>query len=181
MSDEKYQENQQEERDIFSFIPNARKRFFAVIIDMLLGMPAIALGTHGYDSGQPILVFVSIIIGIVIYVYSWVWLAYRNDGQDIAKKLLNLRIANNRSSVKLSLGQLFLRAIFRPIGFCFAFGSAFLGWFFTLLWRKIDWYRSCILKFFGLFIKPWHDYLAGTTVIESTSESRFNFKSYHWL
>ena len=46
--------------------------------------------------------------------YSWVWLAFKNRGQDLTKRFLSMQIVDDNNSLP-DLGQLIGRAIVKPV------------------------------------------------------------------
>ncbi|MEC4805380.1 MAG: CDC27 family protein [Jaaginema sp. PMC 1079.18] len=184
-------------------------RLLGLIVDLILISPALLL--MSIDNGSnPIALTFGIIIILGILGYSWVWLAYKNRGQDLTKRLLGMQIASDQETTP-SLGQLITRAIVKPIaaglgGFfpflVFMFAafqsfddtgelSNFFGWMiglmigiFVLIFRLgFDLFfvtSKDLLPNFFGFFLFLHEHLSKTTVISSTQDDSMNLNEYHW-
>lgn len=109
---------------------NFYRRILGLIIDIILVLPAILL--MSIDGGNnPVASFFGFILMLGIIGYSWVWLAYKNSGQDLTKRLLGMQIVSDSDSLP-NVGQLTGRAVAKPIAI--ALGGLFpvLALSFTL-------------------------------------------------
>ena len=52
------------------------------------------------DGGNnPLTLTLGIILAIGIWGYSWVWLAFKNRGQDLTKRILGMQIVSDADSL----------------------------------------------------------------------------------
>lgn len=162
------------------------------------------------DNGNnPVALTFGCLIMLGILGYSWVWLAFRNQGQDLTKRLLGMQIVSD-SDVLASLGQLIGRAICKPIAiglaglfpflvFMFSMFSAFgetdaagaMGMFIGMIIGICIFFfktafdlffvtnKDLLPSFFGSLLFM-HEHLTKTTVINSTQDDAQNFGEYHW-
>lgn len=90
-------------------------RLFGLGFDGVLASPGLAL--MAVDGGNNETAIIGgAIIALTIWSYSWVWLAYKNRGQDLIKRLLGMQIVSDDNTFP-SLGQLIIRAILKPLNF----------------------------------------------------------------
>ncbi|MBW4627062.1 MAG: tetratricopeptide repeat protein [Brasilonema octagenarum HA4186-MV1] len=194
---------------------NSYQRIFGLIVDSMLTLPGsliafISTSYTGYTAYTGAASLFGILISILILGYSWVYLAYKNNGQDLTKRLLGMQIVNDGENSVPSLRKLTFRAILKPItlmviylvlaamiffsllggmGEADAAGAA--GWIIGIMIGLII--LSFRLLFDLLFITDkdlaptvvgaflfLHDKLTGTTVACSTKDDFLNFGKYHW-
>ncbi|WP_414526952.1 tetratricopeptide repeat protein [Nodularia chucula] len=106
---------------------NFYRRALGLIIDLVLISPATLL--MSIDNGNnAIAIFFGALIWLAIWGYSWIWLAYKNRGQDLTKRLLGIQIVTDDNEIP-SLGKLIARAMFKPIAI--ALGGLFPGLVFV--------------------------------------------------
>jgi tetratricopeptide (TPR) repeat protein len=92
---------------------NFYRRIMGVFVDSLLMLPAFLLMT--IDNGSNFAASsAGVLVMLVILGYSWIWLALKNNGQDLTKRLLGLQIISDSDSLP-SLTQLIGRAVCKPI------------------------------------------------------------------
>lgn len=182
-------------------------RLFGFALDGVLASPGFFLMTIDGGTNQLAMIAGAIFV-LGIWGYSWIWLAYKNSGQDLTKRLLGMQIVSD-NDLSINLNQLIIRATIKPINCFFAymimgtvilfstmgelgkFGEVadnFLGlmiWapivFFRLFWELFFVTNKDLMPtFFGsaLFM---HEKVAGTTVVEATKDDVMNFGAYHWF
>ncbi len=188
---------------------NFYRRILGLGIDALLISPAILLMVIGGEQNS-MATIAGIVLLISILGYSWVWLGFKNQGQDLTKRLLGLQVVSDRDALPTS-GQLIGRAIVKPIaiglGGLFPFlvfmlstftsmGQAndaasgiavvigliigFIVLFFKLSFDLFFVTSKELLPNFFGFILFLHEHLTKTTVINSTKDDFMNFSEYHW-
>ncbi|AFZ10114.1 heat shock protein DnaJ domain protein [Oscillatoria nigro-viridis PCC 7112] len=182
-------------------------RLFGFSLDGVLASPGFAL--MAIDGGTNQLATIGgVIVALAIWGYSWVWLAYKNCGQDLIKRLLGMQIVSDDQRLP-SLGQLITRAIIKPFNFFLAylvFGLIIVFSMFghlgqmgsgvaaaigmtvglMLIGLRIFWdlffvtSKEVMPTFFGsaLFM---HEKIARTTVVAANKNDVMNFGEYHWF
>ncbi|NEP60991.1 MAG: tetratricopeptide repeat protein [Symploca sp. SIO2G7] len=187
---------------------NFYRRILGVVVDSVLVLPAILL--MSIDNGNnPIALTFGLLIMIGILGYSWVWLAFKNRGQDLTKRLLSMQVVDDNDSLP-SLGQLIGRAIVKPVaiglGGLFPFlvvmlsmfgafaevdAAGTIGWIIGLtigvfvLFFKLGFdlffvtSKDLMPNLFG-FLLFMHERITKTTVINATQDDSMNFGEYHW-
>lgn len=94
-------------------------RLFGFALDGVLASPGFAI--MAIDGGTNQLALIGgAIVTLAIWGYSWVWLAHKNSGQDLTKRLLGMQIVTDDNKFP-SLGQLVTRAIIKPFNFFLAY------------------------------------------------------------
>ncbi|WP_373535788.1 tetratricopeptide repeat protein [Microcoleus sp.] len=182
-------------------------RLFGFSLDGVLASPGFALMAIDGGTNQLATIGGAIVV-LAIWGYSWVWLAYKNCGQDFIKRLLGMQIVSDDQTLP-NLGQLITRAIIKPFNFFLAylvfgliivfsmFGqmgqmgsgvSAAIGMTIgmMLIGLRIFWdlffvtSKEVMPTFFGsaLFM---HEKVARTTVVASNKKDVMNFGEYHWF
>lgn len=187
---------------------NFYRRALGLVIDLVLVLPALLL--MSIDNGNnPVALIFGLLLMLGILGYSWVWLAFKNNGQDLTKRLLGMQIVSDSDSLA-NLGQLISRAICKPIAiglgglfpflvFIFSMFSAFgetetagfvgmmigliIGVFIFFFKTAFDLFfvtnKDLLPNIFG-FLLFMHEHLTKTTVINSTQDDAQNFGEYHW-
>ncbi|MEG4456797.1 tetratricopeptide repeat protein [Microcoleus sp. N9_A1] len=182
-------------------------RLFGFALDGVLASPGFALMAIDGGTNQLATIGGAIVV-LAIWGYSWVWLAYKNGGQDLIKRLLGMQIVSDEQRLP-SLGQLITRAMIKPFNFFLAylvfgliivfsmFGhlgqmgsgvSAAIGMTIGMMFigLRIFWdlffvtSKELMPTFFGsaLFM---HEKIAQTTVVASNKNDVMNFGEYHWF
>ena len=182
-------------------------RLFGFALDGVLASPGFALMAIDGGTNQSATIMGFIFV-LAIWGYSWVWLAYKNSGQDLIKRLLGIQIVSDNQTV-LSLGQLISRAIIKPFNFFLAhfvfsliiffsmFGNfgemgsgmgAVIGLIFGLMFAslRMSWdlffvtSKELMPTFLGsaLFM---HEKVAQTTVVAANKNDVMNFGEYNWF
>ncbi|MEG3956282.1 RDD family protein [Microcoleus sp. herbarium2] len=182
-------------------------RLFGFALDGVLASPGFALMAIDGGTNQLATIGGAIVV-LAIWGYSWVWLAYKNGGQDLIKRLLGMQIISDDQRLP-SLGQLITRAMIKPFNFFLAylvfgliivfsmFGhlgqmgsgvSAAIGMTIGMMFigLRIFWdlffvtSKEVMPTFFGsaLFM---HEKIAQTTVVASNKNDVMNFDKYHWF
>jgi tetratricopeptide (TPR) repeat protein len=109
-------------------------RVLGLLIDFAIVSPAILLITI-HNGNNPIAVTLGILLMIAVWGYSWVWLAYKNNGQDLTKRLLGMQIVSD-SNTSPTLNQFIGRAIAKPfsigLGGLFPFLSIIFSFFLLM-------------------------------------------------
>ncbi|MEA5546854.1 tetratricopeptide repeat protein [Limnoraphis robusta CCNP1324] len=94
-------------------------RLFGFTLDIVLASPGFLL--MAIDGGTNQLATIGgAIVALAIWGYSWIWLAHKNSGQDLIKRLLGMQIISDDNTLP-SLGQLITRAIIKPFNFFSAY------------------------------------------------------------
>lgn len=182
-------------------------RLFGFTLDGILAFPGLVLMAIDGGTNQ-LAVILGCIVSCGIWGYSWVWLAHKNSGQDLIKRLLGMQIVSD-DQILPSLNQLITRAIIKPFNFFLAylvfgliivfsmFGhlgqmgsgvSAAIGMTIgmLLIGLRIFWdlffvtSKEMMPTFFGsaLFM---HEKIARTTVVAANKNDVMNFDKYHWF
>lgn len=182
-------------------------RLFGFALDGVLASPGFALMAIDGGTNQSATIMGFIIV-LAIWGYSWVWLAHKNSGQDLIKRLLGIQIVSDNQTV-LSLGQLITRAIIKPFNFFLAhfvfsliiffsmFGNSgemgsdmgaviFIMFSFIFAAIRMSWDlffvsgKELMPTFLGsaLFL---HEKVAQTTVVAANKNDVMNFSEYNWF
>jgi tetratricopeptide (TPR) repeat protein len=185
-------------------------RLFGFTLDAVLASPGFLL--MAIDGGTNQLATIAGgIVALAIWGYSWVWLAHKNSGQDLIKRLLGMQIISDDNTLP-SLGQLITRAIIKPFNFFLAYlvlGLMIAVSMFGMLWEDrgglggaFAFIGLIIGMSFGLMKLCWdlffvtskelmptffgsalfaHEKIARTTVVASSKKDVMNFGEYHWF
>jgi tetratricopeptide (TPR) repeat protein len=185
-------------------------RLFGFALDGVLAAPGFALMAIGGGTNQLATAIAGGIVALGIWGYSWVWLAHKNAGQDLIKRLLGMQIISDDNTLP-SLGQLITRAIVKPFNFFLAYlvlGLIMMVSMFGSLWETREGLgnafaiigiifgmtflvmRLCWDLFFvtSKELMPTffgsalfaHEKIARTTVVASSKKDVMNFGEYHW-
>ncbi|MBW4495106.1 MAG: tetratricopeptide repeat protein [Oscillatoria princeps RMCB-10] len=151
---------------------NFFQRFLGLMMDELLLFPGGAIVVATGSSGGFVL---GGIVTLGILCYAWIWLPYKNKGQDLSKRLVGMQIVNQEENSPPSLTQLIFRAILKPL----ALGIAGSAWFFILLSSRDvpNWF----IRMLGFFLYPClHDRFTGTTVACCAKGDFMKLGKYNW-
>lgn len=157
-------------RDEFGVTASPVIRLFAKIVDGICLMAAMMVGSVLavtfaaspvlHSNGEPDPAAVAVFFLIVslpvlgLQIYQWAWTA--NEGKTIGKKLLGIRIANQRGE--------------GPPGF---FAGVFLrSWVNFVLGSVVPFYSAADVSFIFCDNRCLHDRLAGTIVLEGNLPTR---------
>jgi uncharacterized RDD family membrane protein YckC len=188
---------------------NFYRRILGVFIDEILMVPGFALTAIG-QGNNPLVSILGMILVLGSLGYSWVWLAYKNNGQDLTKRLLGMQIVSDSDSPP-SLGQLIGRALVKPMAIGMGMSFPALVMSFSMLGAmsgESDFSGAVglvigltigliIMSFkigFDLFFVTskdllpnffgyvlfMHEHLTKTTVVASTQDDFLNVGEYHW-
>lgn len=189
---------------------NFYRRILGVIIDFVLILPAILLMC--IDGGNnPLTLTLGIVLAIGIWGYSWVWLAFKNRGQDLTKRILGMQIVSDADSLP-SQNQLIGRAVLKPLAISLGASFPILMFMFSAMMSFAEHDSAAgavgvmIGLFFGMFIMFFkvgfdlffvtskdllpnffgavlfvHENLTKSTVVNSTKDDSMNFGEYHWF
>ena len=93
---------------------NSYQRLFGLVVDSILTLPGVLIISieNGGNTVANIFGFLFILLA---WGYSWVWLAHKNNGQDITKRLLGMQVVNDNEDSIPSLNKLSIRAMLKPI------------------------------------------------------------------
>lgn len=188
---------------------NFYHRVLGVIVDCILILPAILLMC--IDNGTNAIAITFGILAILgIWGYSWVWLTYKNCGQDLTKRLLGMQIVSDENTIP-SLEQIIGRSVLKPVAISVGGIFPFLVFFFSVFSSLgntgefagfFALFVGLMIGIFVLFFKLGfdlffvtskdylpnffgfllflHEHLTKTTVIGSTQDNSMNFDEYHW-
>jgi tetratricopeptide (TPR) repeat protein len=185
---------------------NSYQRIFGFLLDSLFTLPGILL----LCTGKTIAVVGGCIYLVVVLGYSWVYLAAKNNGQDLTKRISGMQIINDDSNSYPGVEKLIFRAILKPItlaaifmAIVLAIIAAYIPTMFESDGFKVAGMIIGLIIFFtfGIFRMLWellfitdkdlapgllgfvlflHDKLTKTTVACSARDSIMNFSSYKW-
>jgi hypothetical protein len=185
---------------------NSYQRIFGFLLDSLFTLPGLLL----ICSNNTIAIVGGCIYLVVVLGYSWVYLAAKNNGQDLTKRISGMQIVNDDSNSYPTIQRLIFRAILKPITLVVIFmaiilvilaayiptmfeGDGFeivgmivgLVIFFTfgifrLLWDLLFITDKDLAPGIMGFVLFLHDKLTKTTVACSTRDSTMNFSAYKW-
>lgn len=109
---------------------NFYQRCLGFVIDIFMILPGFFIMSIDSGSNAAAKLF-GIVTILSIWGYSWIWLAYKNNGQDLTKRLLGMQIVTDNDSIP-SLGNLFGRAIIKPFAIALGFLFPFLLFYAAL-------------------------------------------------
>lgn len=127
-------------------------RLFGFALDLVLAYCGLFIFAISADN--VLAAIFALILPFAFWGYSWIWLAHKNSGQDLIKRLLGMQIVSDNQTLP-SLGQLITRAIIKPFNFFsayFVFGLivtfSIFGEAFGEMWRG----GLSMMTFIGIFI-----------------------------
>ena len=185
---------------------NSYQRIFGFLLDSLFTLPGLLL----LCTGNTMAIIGGGIYLVVVLGYSWVYLAAKNNGQDLTKRISGMQIVNDDSNSYPGIEKLIFRAILKPI----TLGVIFIAIVLVIVAAYIptlfesDGFKAAgmiiglvVFLTFGVFKILWdllfitdkdlapgvigfvlflHDKLTKTTVACSTRDSVMNFSAYKW-
>jgi tetratricopeptide (TPR) repeat protein len=185
---------------------NSYQRIFGFLLDSLFTLPGLLL----LSTGNTIAVVGGCVYIVVVVGYSWVYLAAKNDGQDLTKRISGMQIINDDSNSYPGVEKLIFRAILKPITLAAIFMAIVLAVFAAYIptifendgFKVVGMIIGLVVFFtIGIFRMLWellfitdkdlapgllgfvlflHDKLTKTTVACSARDSVMNFSSYKW-
>lgn len=157
---------------------NIFQRGAAALIDNFLAFPALLIAGAGGDAAATF----GMLILLATLFYAWVWLPHRNNGQDLAKRLVGLQIVNQHSESKPGIAKLIIRAILKPFGYALGVLAICCRFIVSIAdIFKLNFAQAAELFEFGRtgFVGI-HEMVTGTVVICSTKDDFMNLGEYHW-
>lgn len=185
-------------------------RLFGFALDSVLAAPGFALMLIDGGTNEAAIIGGAIVV-LAIWGYSWIWLAHKNRGQDLVKRLLGMQIVSDDNTLP-SLGQLITRAIVKPLNFLAAylvlsliaafsmFGSfgemgtasgavgVVIGLTFGLVfllfrlgWDLLFVTSKELMPTFFGSALFLHEKITQTSAVASTKDDAINLGEYHWF
>lgn len=157
---------------------NIFQRGAGALIDNFLVYPGSAIVSVGGDTFATF----GLLVVLATLIYAWIWLPYRNNGQDLAKRLVGLQIVNRNEASTPEIAKLIIRAVMKPFGYALGVLAIFCRLIISIAGIfKLNFADASELFEFGRsgFVGI-HEMLTGTVVICSTKDDFVNLGEYHW-